>query len=510
MIRNTAYPFREHNAATPSAKGFARIPSRTDTEKMRADSLATYPTVRTALESQTVEDLKELLALIPAHKKLTRKAEIIDAILGEYEGDGLRQLWSRLDGLQQAAVSEVVHSAEYQHDAVRFRAKYGRDPKWGMGKDGLLYTYGRHPSVLRLFILNNEVPADLKKRLLEFVPEPAETTVNTREAPAETDVPIAVRETERFAADDVMSMLRLVDAGKIIVSDKTRLPGSATLRVIASVLSGGDYYSNFNAGEAELEGPDIGPIQAFAWPMILQAGGLADAFGKKLKLTPAGERALKKPAADVLSLLWKKWLPNTVLDELRRIDVIKGQTGRGKRGLIAPKRRREVVAQTLADCPPGRWMDAEEFRRYISASGRKLQVTRDPWSLYIAEAQYGYLGESAGDEILERRYMLCFLFEYAATLGLIDIAYIRPEQAERDYSDLWGTDDLEFLSRYDGLLSIRINALGAYCLGQSPTYGTKEAESNSIPRKRPNVEIVPLDDVPSRMRRDRSGDDDPA
>jgi hypothetical protein len=52
-------------------------------------------------------------------------------------------------------------------------------------------------------------------------------------------------------------------------------------------------------------------------------------------------------------------------------------------------------------------------------------------------------------KILQARYALCLLFEYAATLGLIDVAYIPPHGARPDYGNLWGVDDLSFFSRYD-------------------------------------------------------------
>jgi len=38
------------------------------------------------------------------------------------------------------------------------------------------------------------------------------------------------------------------------------------------------------------------------------------------------------------------------------------------------------------------------------------------------------------------------------------------------HSDLWGTDELSFFSRYDGLMYFRINPLGAYCLGMASAY----------------------------------------
>jgi hypothetical protein len=72
--------------------------------------------------------------------------------------------------------------------------------------------------------------------------------------------------------------------------------------------------------------------------------------------------------------------------------------------------------------------------------------------------------------LISSRYADALLFEYAATLGLIDVAYVAPAGVRRDFRSLWGTDDLDFLSRYDGLLYFRLNPLGAYCLGLAEAY----------------------------------------
>ena len=82
-------------------------------------------------------------------------------------------------------------------------------------------------------------------------------------------------------------------------------------------------------------------------------------------------------------------------------------------------------------------------------------------------------------ELLQGRYALCLLFEYAATLGLIDVAYVAPAGVRRDFRSLWGTDDLDFLSRYDGLLYFRLNPLGAYCLGLAETYEPRAVQARA-------------------------------
>jgi hypothetical protein len=92
--------------------------------------------------------------------------------------------------------------------------------------------------------------------------------------------------------------------------------------------------------------------------------------------------------------------------------------------------------------------------------------------LYFADQNYGSLGMNGADgfEILQGRYILAYLFEYLATLGMLDVAYTSPYDARSDYDDAWGADEFAFLSRYDGLRYIRLNALGAYCLGLAETY----------------------------------------
>jgi hypothetical protein len=66
--------------------------------------------------------------------------------------------------------------------------------------------------------------------------------------------------------------------------------------------------------------------------------------------------------------------------------------------------------------------------------------------------------------VVEGRYALCVLFEYAATLGLIDVGYVDPGGARDDYRSLWGAEDYPSLSRYDGLRYVRVNELGTAVL----------------------------------------------
>lgn len=475
------------------------------------------PSVAEALNHHTVEELKKLLALLPASEKPTRKGELVALILGHIEGEGLRGLWSRLDESQQAAVAETVHSSDGRFDAQRFKAKYGRSPDWGTRRNhiGYLYDYQRQPSLLCLFIYSDVMPDDLRARLNEFVPAPPasslkitgelpevfnwrEETFNfgTRKSEVKVkQIPVERREMERAAQADLKTVLRLVETGKVMVSDKTFRPASSATKLIASLLHGGDFYPQPDepSKKKRRDDDEVGPVRAFAWPLILQAARLAEMSGNYLKLSSAGRKALGALPAETIRTAWQRWLKTKIIDELRRIEIIKGQTsGAGHRSLTAVEGRRKVVASALAECPVGQWVKTDDFFRYMQAAGFDFEVTREPWDLYIEEQEYGSLGYQGHHEwhILQGRYALCLLFEYAATLGLVDVAYVHPAGARSDYTELWGADDLEFFSRYDGLLYFRLNPLGAYCLGLAGEYVPSPLDAKPSLSVLPSLKIV--------------------
>ena len=106
--------------------------------------------------------------------------------------------------------------------------------------------------------------------------------------------------------------------------------------------------------------------------------------------------------------------------------------------------------------------------------------------------EYGSLGYDGygGWNILQARYALCLLFEYAATLGIVDVAYVPPAGARPDFHDMSGTDDLEYLSRYDGLTFIRLTPLGAYILGCAESYEPPAREQRTVFTLLTNLDVV--------------------
>lgn len=102
-------------------------------------------------------------------------------------------------------------------------------------------------------------------------------------------------------------------------------------------------------------------------------------------------------------------------------------------------------------------------------AGHEFEITGDVSTLYLCERYYGTLRYLQW-EVLQGRYLRCLLLEYAATLGLVDLVLAPPQQPEPDYDYMWGADDVCCLSRYDGLLYLRLTALGAFCLGLTGDY----------------------------------------
>jgi hypothetical protein len=75
---------------------------------------------------------------------------------------------------------------------------------------------------------------------------------------------------------------------------------------------------------------------------------------------------------------------------------------------------------------------------------------------------------------------------------VIDVALIPPVGARYNYGGLWGTDDLVYFSRYDGLMYFRVTALGAYCLGAETEYQPAPVETRPVLSVLPNLEITAI------------------
>lgn len=449
-------------------------------------------TLKIALENLNVPQLKDLASHLPGEKP-PRKQELVDMIASAMLGTKARALWDQLDEFQRAAVAVALHEDRGSHDPRRFFARYGANPAFaatGVKSSG---RYSSKASALGLFILydpherSQRIPTDLQAVLRAFVPPPVPIELSGAENLPEAEA-LTVRLTERDAAQEALILMRTLEQTRVQVSEKTALPGAASLRALSEKLVSGDYYPWVEKKHKWEQ--EIGPIRAFAWPMLLQAGGLATRTGNRLTLTPAGVRALSAPPAETLRTLWRKWQKSTLLDEYSRVDVVKGQGGKG-RVMTAVVPRRVKIEDALMECPLGRWVSVDAFSRFMCAAGMDFEVTHDPWRLYVCSSDYGALGYDGNDgwNILQERYIFAFLFEYAATLGLIDVAFVDPTDARRDFHGMWGVDDLAFFSRYDGLRHIRLTPLGAYILGLTNEYRPSVVSSDLALSVLPSLQI---------------------
>jgi hypothetical protein len=308
----------------------------------------------------------------------------------------------------------------------------------------------------------------------------AERTASVAEERAvNADVgPVLVRWTAPDALSNLASVLELAADGRVRCSATTRRPTAATVKLVEDVLVAGDFY---DSGE---------PIAAFAWPLLIQVGGLARlargddsaclaaggggpadrrerSAGTRLELSPRGRAVLARPSYEALGALWARWLGSVSTDELARIEAIKGQRKPGT--LTSAVARRTAVAAGMAALKPGAWTGVGKLLGRLRDQQPPLVAARSLrslWRLYVIDSYFGSLGYAGSRTwgLVEGRYALCVLFEYAATVGLIDVAYTDPRGARDDYRALWGADQLSCLSRYDGLAAVRVNELGAAVL----------------------------------------------
>jgi hypothetical protein len=133
------------------------------------------------------------------------------------------------------------------------------------------------------------------------------------------------------------------------------------------------------------------------------------------------------------------------------------------------------VAAALALCPRDEWISVDDLFAAMRRSNLSPTIARSErglWRLYLGDPEYGSLGYDGFHDwpILEGRYTLAVLFEYAATLGLLDVDYVSPAHARDDFRHMWGADGIDALSRYDGLRAVRLTPLGAYAGGFTTTY----------------------------------------
>lgn len=446
-------------------------------------------TLHEILWDYTVSDLKSRLSLFKVKAKSQRKADVIKAIEEALSND-LKGALNALSELEKSAVVETCYEPDLIYRESKIKAKYGETPCFREVKErvkGEVFysSFGGKLTQINTFVFSSRalrqevVPSDLAAVVRLMIPEPDAVSVSGMEDLGEEDG-VMVRETELEASNEVMALLRLADSGDLRMTNKTGMPTAGGKVKLLECLSNGDFYPSDVAFLKEKKSwqLEIGMIKPVGWGRLLDEGGLLGSAGTRSKLSAAGMKALSQPAHEVIRTLWKKWLTNNTFDEFNRIDEIKGQKSKGH--MTAKPARRKVIAAALKQCPVETWVDVQQLSQFMQAQGFEFEVSGDLWKLYLCDREYGNLGYDGcgGWDTVQFRYLLVLLFEYAATLGLIDIAFVHPEAALDDFRGQWGSDDLEWLSRYDGLRAFRITRLGAWVFGMADKYEKTLPESS--------------------------------
>ncbi len=510
------------------------------------------PKLEPTLQALTVEQLKWYATALPGQTP-TRKGELVAWIAGHLsKGLALRQLWDQVSADQQQVIADVVHYQDGHYHPEVLQARYPQVAAPEGPSDYAYYSFGgtrerKTAKPFDLFFFRNwetgiYIPPDLaallrtitdappppqiesQAEVLPLAPKPKKQsrwaiyrtsdfgTIVVQPLPgaAGADAPedaaeeeplptLLVSDTERATFHDLAATLYLIQQGKGSVSAATKLPTLPTLRQLRARLLVGDYLAD---GEYERAEDAIRPLALIVLVQAAKWAAPTGATGNKLELTKAGQAALAAPlgAAQVREA-WERWLKSDLLDELTRIRAIKGQQSKDAR-LTKPAERREKLTTLLRALPVGRWVTFDEALRYMRAERLLPLIERnaDP-ALHVGSyLEYGDTGLGSGAkywDVVLGSYMRVLVWEYAATLGLVEIAYTAPEEAVHDFGELYGLDD-DYLSRYDGLWSVRLTNLGAYALGLTGDYAPPAAAAPTGPpllRVLPNLDIVVTDAV---------------
>ena len=452
-------------------------------------------TIKDVVASVGMPTLKNIRTRLGIAKGLSRKDELVEVLASNVVKDP-GCLIKELTPLEKKLVAEVAH-CKGSYDPEVFRAKY---QGWNRSKPTTATPDNASPAWL--FIMYSEhqggyvmAPA-LASRVRGMLAKPAYAEVAvTDEVPSEIQDEefgsraVQVHHGAETALTELRRVLALAHAGKLKVSAKSRRPTRGCEKVISAVLIPSDFDLEVPSEVADEYDTQqrAGGIRSHAWAVLLQQCGWCAPQSEKLTPTEAGRRILSQGSVEEFRHGLKRFIQDDGFDELNRINHIKGQTGRAKKYMTKPSVRRKAIRDSMLGWPVDRWVHINEALRFIRASGRKLETCRDSIYLYFGSWEYGNIQD---DDALDRQYLRAFLFESLGTLGVVDLAYVFPHYLWPDFRHEWGTDEDAFTGRYDGLLYVKLNRLGAYCLGLTDKYEAAPVTVEKLFRVLPNHEIV--------------------
>lgn len=423
------------------------------------------------LLDMNADTLRSLLKALK-EKGPGRKAEMAMRLQEIWRSEPQR-LVSQLSDPEVKLLAECVHEGHPFPDVDRVNARYGFSYS-------LPYRSGyREANFIHCFICRPdrysgyELVDGVREGLKRCVPAPPPLMIKTSEPSSAAGAYVG----EQNALLEVKRVLQLVAAGKLKVSEKTRLPTAASIKQVAKCL-----------GEPE---DSFSPKRSYAWVVLIQQCDWAKARAGKLFLTKPGKALLENFTPDGYDSGIQIMPYDTNFDEMFRSLEIKGLRGRkASRCRMDVDDRRLNIVRACEDFPVGEWVTIEDAFNYVVASGNRFHVVKDGYTLYIGDAHYGTLNGLEKD--IARVYFRILIAESFATLGLFDLAFSK--------SDSWGSPDLtshwgdsEKLTDYDEVSHIRLTPLGAFCFGSASSYELPKAKKRTLFNVLPNHEIVVTD-----------------
>ena len=377
---------------------------------------AGMPTTTELLPTLNADVLKALARQLGLAKTVTRKPELI-AELDCYVRENLPNLLAHCSVTEKQLLAEAAHN-KGRVDPTAFRAKYGvacplpENPHWASTKTPLFllldYQYemwNMPPSIAERLRALLEKPAKVTIEVVDTLPAnytPPEERWRKPEAR-----PIHIHEGERIVFAELRSVLKLVQAGKVRVTDKGGRPTENAVQLISEVLVVPDFLVDEPPEDTDEYTEPGGVVRAHAWGVLVQQCGWARAKGGRLAMTSEGQTLLASVDASKFLAGVQAFLRDDAFDELNRINHIRGQSGGGKRYLTPPADRRRKISKSVARWPVNQWIAFDEADRFLRATGHHFWVSNADYTLYFGELQYGSLGDQGGQ--INRQYLRAFL-----------------------------------------------------------------------------------------------------
>ncbi|MFP4173527.1 MAG: hypothetical protein ACLFV4_11510 [Candidatus Hydrogenedentota bacterium] len=435
--------------------------------------------------NNTLAGFFKLVGEKPPPTKKKRIERLTEILLG----DGFYWVWTNLEEWEQEAVRETVFNyANHEFQPRVFAAKHAL-PLWS-DTDVVPVEKKERSDALRLLMPGNRIPPDLAASLRQRLtpPSPARLVVVDElpaEVPAFPDLrlefadeftdeypdsyPLSVAHRARDAGRELHIILRMVEEGQVAITQKTKQITAASQRALGKAIGVDRAAKNADRFDSFMMDQWVS-----MWLDVLGTRGLVGARKTRLYLTKEGQQLRDEKFSDSIRKLWENWANHYPYDDIERVARIRSLIRGAWRGvsMTAVAERRHGVAQVVAACPVGEWVEIDSFLRYFAGEFPHFTLGYEVRTGFSRFARPEFENEPSGYDwrLVEGRYIMGLIAGYFATLGLVDVAYTDPQWARNDYQEHFFIGARNYLSIFEGLRAFRLNTLGAYVFGVTDTY----------------------------------------